>query len=52
MVIDAVKEHMRVVCGNALDQLKGDNYEVDSCHENIIIMLYTNNEGVVMTTLL
>lgn len=28
MVIDAVKQHMRIVCGDVLDQLKGHNYEV------------------------
>lgn len=33
MVIDAVKQHMRTVCGDVLDHLKGDNYEVD-CHDN------------------
>lgn len=33
MVIDAAKQHMRVVCGDVLDQLKGNNYEVHS-HDN------------------
>ena len=30
MVMDAVRQHMRSVCGDVLDQLKGDNYEVSS----------------------
>ena len=29
MVMDAVRQHMRGVCGDVLDQLKGDNHEVD-----------------------
>ena len=28
MVIDAVKHHMRNVCGDVLDKMKGENYEV------------------------
>ena len=48
MVINAVREHMRDVCGNVLDHLKGDNYEVDSCHDNIIMIVVYH----VMTTLL
>jgi len=28
MVMDAVKRHMRNVCGDVLDEMKGENYEV------------------------
>lgn len=31
--MDAVRQHMRGVCGDVLDQLKGDNHEVDKWHE-------------------
>lgn len=33
VVIDACRQHLRGACGNALDQLKGENYEViiDDC---------------------
>ena len=34
MVIDAVKQHMRLVSGTVLDQMKGDNYEVGGCDDN------------------
>ncbi|XP_065882284.1 spermine synthase-like [Dysidea avara] len=33
IVMDAVKRHMRSVCGDVLDEMKGDNYEIiiDDC---------------------
>ena len=31
MVMDAVKCHMRSVCGDVLDKMRGDNYEVPGC---------------------
>ena len=35
--MDAVKRHMRSVCGDVLDEMKGDNYEV-----SINVILCTN----------
>ena len=42
MVIDAVKQHMRLVCADVLDQMKGDNYEVCSCHDNTTYYINDN----------
>ena len=42
MVIDAVRQHMRLVCGNVLDQMKGDNYEVCSHYDNTVTYFNDN----------
>ena len=36
LVVDAAKRHLRGICGDSMDELKGENYEV-SIVKNILV---------------